>query len=86
LAVGILLIFDNHLFTYLACTHRRHVCKKIQKSWGATKHTEGFGCYEKAILKKNKTTEVLFIRESQVILWFIKTDFKHIYCSYSSSH
>jgi len=52
LAVGILLIFDNHLFTYLACTHRRHVCKKIQKSWGATKHTEGFGCYEKAILKK----------------------------------
>jgi len=46
LAVIILLVLCNHFSrVWLAYIF-------VQIPWGATKHTEGFGCYPKAVLKK----------------------------------
>jgi len=56
--IGVLPVMYIH-FLYVWLSHVVYVCwrwqrnhKKIQKSWGATKHTEGFGCYSKAVLMR----------------------------------
>jgi len=51
LAVGILLVLYFHFFTCLSCTQRLHFrgdrgATRKYRIWGATKHTEGFGCYK----------------------------------------